>query len=247
VPERSSSAVHDRATGLRQHVPVGRPSVVAAGIVAGIALCIVVALWWLLRTPPVPVEASLPMAEGATPSTSSGTSNPANASTVGPSPPGQSAATVVVQVAGAVRTPGVYRLASGARVVDVIDAAGGPTSDSDVQALALASVLRDGDRVWVPRAGEVPPGVVVGGSGVSPAASTSGNGASGLPSPTQPIDINRATVAELDGLSGIGPATATAIANYREQHGAFASVDELLEVRGIGPAKLDAIRASVRV
>jgi competence protein ComEA len=165
---------------------------------------------------------------------------PSSTTSVGSSASGGA---VVVQVAGAVRAPGVYRLAPGARVVELIDAAGGPVSDADVQALALASVLHDGDRIWVPKIGEVPAGVVVGGSGTQ----APGGGETNGPSPSQPIDLNRATVAELDGLIGIGPATATAIVTYREQHGAFASVDELLEVRGIGPAKLDAIRASVRV
>jgi competence protein ComEA len=147
-----------------------------------------------------------------------------------------------VQAAGAVAVPGVYHVASGARVVDVVAAAGGPSADADLQAVALAAKVTDGARVYVPRVGEVVPPV----SG--PASTTSdGGGGPDPPSPSAPLDLNQATSAQLDALPGVGPATATAILDYRTEHGLFVAVDDLLEVRGIGPAKLDAFRDLVRV
>jgi competence protein ComEA len=187
----------------------------AAAVVGG-ALGALVAGWWLLKPSPLPVEATLPLASAAT--------APASAAVVsGPT------ATVVVQAAGAVERPGVYRLAAGARVVDLLDVAG-PLPEADPHQLALASLLSDGQRVWVPRVGEV-----------LPAAS-----ATPVPVASGPLDVNRATADELDGLPGVGPALAAAIVGHRERHGAFATVEGLLEVPGIGPAKLEAFRDLVR-
>ncbi len=137
---------------------------------------------------------------------------------------------VVVHVAGAVVRPGVYRLRGSDRVADAIDEAGGPTPEADVHELNLAASLADGDRVYVPRVGEALP-VATGGDG----------------SPATPININRATAAELEALPGVGAVTAKAIVAYREEHGPFHSVDQLLEVRGIGPGRLEAVRDQVRV
>jgi competence protein ComEA len=190
--------------------------------------------YWLLRAPPPPVEASLPMAT---------TSPPAPGATVasgGGEPPGSpttAASTLVVHVAGAVIEPGVYRLAGGSRVVDALTAAGGPALDADLEALNLAALAVDGQQVYVPRVGE-PPG------GGAPAAAPASGAASG---PAFPLDLNQADAAALDALPGIGPATAAAIVAHREANGPFASVDELLDVRGIGPAKLEALRPLVRV
>lgn len=136
----------------------------------------------------------------------------------------------LVYVTGAVASPGVYRLRPGARVADVLDAAGGPLPDADVVRLNLAAVVADGERVYVPRKGEelVPPEV---GAGPAPG----------------PVNLNTATADQLDALPGIGPATADAIVAWRRDHGRFKTVDDLLNVRGIGPAKLDALRKQVRV
>lgn len=144
---------------------------------------------------------------------------------------------VYVHAAGAVRRPGLYRLADGARVADLIEAAGGPGRAADLNALNLAARLDDGQQVYVPRKGEAAP--PSGGGGFA------GRGAD--PGAPALVNLNTATAAELESLPGVGPATAEAILDYREQHGPFASVEQLLEVRGIGEAKLEALRDKVTV
>jgi competence protein ComEA len=154
---------------------------------------------------------------------------------------------VVVHVAGAVGRPGVQRLPGGSRVVDAVDAAGGANPDADLARVNLAVPVQDGQQVYVPRVGETPPPPVAGAAGPSSASpGSSGSpgsfaGASG-PGSTQPVNINTASADELDTLPGVGPATAEAIIAYREQSGPFTSVDQLLDVRGIGDAKLAQLR-----
>ncbi len=143
-------------------------------------------------------------------------------------PPGP----VVVHVAGAVHAPGVQRLPAGSRVIDAVDAAGGLVPDADAGRVNLAAELADGTQVYVPTIGEVPP---------VPAASGAGETADG------PIDLNIADATVLETLPGVGPATSAAILDHRERNGPFVSVDGLLEVRGIGEAKLAQIRDLVRV
>ncbi|HTN81395.1 MAG TPA: helix-hairpin-helix domain-containing protein [Acidimicrobiales bacterium] len=176
----------------------------------------VLALVWILHSPP-PSEALIPQVTA--PSVSSALGVPTTGDVI------------VVQAAGAVLSPGVYRMPGNARVVDVIDAAGGLAPSADPDRLALAAKVTDGERVYVPKVGEP-----------LPAAS-----ATGAATPAGPLDLNTASETELDALPGVGPATAAAIVSYREHHGAFTSVDQLLEVRGIGPAKLDQIAPLVRV
>jgi len=130
---------------------------------------------------------------------------------------------VVVYVAGAVVRPGVYPVGTGARVADAVGAAGGTTPDADLDPLNLAARLSDGDRVFVPHRGQAPP------------------------PPSGPVTLNTATADQLEALSGVGPATAHAIITWREQHGRFRSVQDLLQVRGIGPAKLESLRDQVTV
>jgi len=187
--------------------------------------------WWLLRAPDAPTEAALPYAaRSAGPSsTSDGPSTSVVRSSVTTAP-----AALVVHVAGAVVAPGVYEVAGSARTADAVAAAGGASPDADVDALNLAAPLRDGERVYVPIVGEVVP----------PPVGASGSGATGSV-PAGPVDLNRATPAELDSLPGIGPATAAAIVAHRDANGPFATVDDLEQVRGIGPAKLDSIRPLV--
>ena len=141
-------------------------------------------------------------------------------------------AAVVVHVAGAVLAPGVHELPPGARVIDAVEASGGLAPDADPGAINLAAVLVDGAQVYVPRVGEVV---------APPVAGSGGDATSG------PIDLNTADVTLLETLPGIGPATAAAIVDHRERHGPFASVEGLLDVRGIGEAKLAALRDLVRV
>ena len=143
-------------------------------------------------------------------------------------------AVVVVHVAGAVSAPGVYQLAAGSRVIDAVQAAGGLAVDANPDAVNLAALLADGERVYVPAVGE----------SLSPVVTVGGGGA---PMEVWPLNINSADAKRLEDLPGVGPATAALIIAYRDQHGPFASVEQLADVRGIGPAKLDAIRALVSV
>ena len=144
-----------------------------------------------------------------------------------------SAPGLVVDVGGAVRAPGVYRLGLGARVVDALEAAGGPADDIDLEQVNLAAPVVDGQRVWMTRRGESAKGM----SGSASAGAT-----------TAPrLDLNAATLEQLDGLPGVGPSTARAILVRRREIGRFRSVDDLLTVKGIGEAKLDALRDSVVV
>jgi competence protein ComEA len=139
---------------------------------------------------------------------------------------------VVVHVVGAVSQAGVEHLAQGSRVVDALDAAGGTAPDADLTNLNLAKVLDDGEQIYVARIGETPPPVQ------SPTSPTG--------SPPAKVNLNTATAADLDELPGVGPATAEAIIAAREEH-RFRSVDDLLDVRGIGDAKLAELRDKVTV
>ncbi|MFP5322199.1 MAG: helix-hairpin-helix domain-containing protein [Acidimicrobiia bacterium] len=193
----------------------------ARAAVAGVALVgILLGVgWWLTRQAPPPVEASLPLVEVPAPA----------APTTAPPQP------VVVHVAGAVVAPGVHRLPPDARVIDAIEASRGLTPDADPAAVNLAAPVADGSQIYVPRIGEVPP------AAPAPAAAGGGAASDGL------VDLNTADARALEELPGIGPATAAAIIDHRERHGPFTSVEGLLEVRGIGEAKLAALRDLVRV
>jgi competence protein ComEA len=140
---------------------------------------------------------------------------------------------VIVHVAGAVREPGVYGMRSEARVDDAVGRAGGATRRADLSQVNLAAKVEDGRQVLVPER-------------VRAAAA----GATGTTSPTQPevpLNLNTATLEQLDELDGIGPATAQSILDYREEHGGFGSVEELGEVPGIGDVRLASLREQVRV
>jgi competence protein ComEA len=137
---------------------------------------------------------------------------------------------VVVHVAGAVRTPGVYRMRPSARVDDAVARAGGPTPRADLSQVNLAAKVEDGRQVLVPR--RVHAG--------APAAVAE-------TAPGVPLNLNTATLDQLDELDGIGPATAQSILDYREENGGFGSVEELGEVPGIGDVRLASLREQVRV
>lgn len=138
-------------------------------------------------------------------------------------------ADVVIDVAGAVRRPGVYRLPAGARVVDAIGRAGGPADDAVLEGINRAARLTDGQQVIVPERG---PGGTV--------ASAAGGTEDG------PISLGSATVDQLETIDGIGPVTAAKIVEYRDQHGGLASVDQLDRVSGIGPATMESLRARLQ-
>ncbi len=136
---------------------------------------------------------------------------------------------IVVDVAGAVRRPGVYRLPSGARVVDAIGRAGGPAGGAMLEGINRAARLTDGQQVMVPERG--PGGTIA----------TTGSGAA-----DGPIGLGAATVEQLETIDGIGPVTAGKIVEYRDQHGGLASVDQLDQVSGIGPATMESLRARLQ-
>ena len=148
---------------------------------------------------------------------------------------------VYVDVDGAVARPGVYRLKDGARVSQAIDAAGGLTAEADVTGLNRASKVTDGQKIYVPTVGEQQAALAAGGA-EGGAATVSGAGtSSGL------VNINTASAAELQTLSGIGPSMAQSIIDERTQNGAFASVDDLMRVSGIGEKKLAKIKDCICV
>jgi competence protein ComEA len=144
-------------------------------------------------------------------------------------PGGRSA---VVDVAGAVHRPGVYELEAGARVLDAVRRAGGARHGANLAAINLAARLADGQQIVVP-------------ARVAPASSPTT--APGDPAtPSVPVSLGSATLAQLETLDGVGPATAQKIVAYRTQHGGFRSIDDLANVPGIGPKKLAAIRPHVQ-
>lgn len=172
-----------------------------------------------------------------------------------PSPPGSSTTSTTqppriwVQVTGAVRRPGVYQVPADARAFQAIMEAGGFSEDADQQAVALAAQLSDGCRIEVPRDGESASGEVrspVQSSAgitqqVSGGSPDAGGGSAGV------VNLNSATLEQLDTLPGIGPSLAQQIISYRETHGPFTSVDQLNEVPGIGPARLEQLRPLVGI
>lgn len=136
---------------------------------------------------------------------------------------------MVVHVAGAVRSPGLYRVTSSARVAAALQRAGGPSPQADLDALNLAARVQDGQQVVVPRVG---PGMEA--AGGDPA------GTGVKPS------LGSATVEQLEQLEGIGPTLAERIVEYRSAHGGFRSLDQLAEVDGIGEQRLQALREALQ-
>jgi competence protein ComEA len=145
-----------------------------------------------------------------------------------PRPAHAVAAKLVVYVSGAVRRPGLYRLATGTRIDDALALAGGATAKADLVAVNLAAPLADGEQIVVPLRGA--------------AAGATGGAA---PSSTAPVDLNSASLEQLDALPGIGPTTAQKILDFRRAHGAFHSLAELDAVPGIGPARLEQLKGLV--
>jgi len=147
---------------------------------------------------------------------------------------GSDGGAVVVHVAGAVRSPGVYRMRAGARVDDAVRRAGGALPRADLTQVNLAAKVEDGRQIHVPRR-------------VVAAAAPAGGTAAAPAQPGVPLNLNTATLEQLDELPGVGPATAQKIIDYREEHGGFGSVEELGQVPGIGDVRLAALRDQVRV
>jgi competence protein ComEA len=171
---------------------------------------------------------------------------------------------VTVHVAGAVRHPGVYRLAAGSRVDDALRRAGGPARQADLTAVNLAAKLEDGRQVLVPlrpppavggaagAGGAIAGGGAAGAGGAAAGGVGAGGGAgAGAPgaggAPRAPVNLNTATLEQLDTLDGVGPGIAQRILDYRQQHGGFRRVEELGEVPGIGDKRLATLLPLVTV
>jgi competence protein ComEA len=148
--------------------------------------------------------------------------------------PGGSTPQIVVDVVGAVRRPGLYRLRRGSRVADIVTRAGGLTRRAERAAVNLAAPLADGEQVVVAVRG-APVAAAGGVAGVGVAAAT----------PSAPVSLSTATAEQLDTLPGVGPVTAQKIVAFRQEHGPFTSVAQLDAIPGIGPARLNELRALV--
>lgn len=239
--------VLERLAEVADRVGTSIPVLVGAVVAVGITAAAVVAIMGDDGPAPEltipyavadPVSADGSATSDGPPDAAEDSSGAATGSGVGEEgPPGE----VMVHAAGAVTHPGLYVLDAGARVGDLLSAAGGPRSDADLDRVNLAAPLSDGSRVYVPAVGqEDPPPVVAGDIGPGTGG---GNGPAGgaTPDPGRLIDLNRADAAELETLPGVGPATAAAIIAHRDANGPFQRVEDLLAVRGIGDAKLAAI------
>jgi competence protein ComEA len=182
--------------------PVSRRQAIT--VTLGLAVVLLLGARWLDRPAATPPSAAAPVRVRAAPA-------------VRPR--------VTVDVTGAVRRPGLYRLPDGSRVADALERAGGPTRKAFLEGVNLAAPLADGQQVLVPReaaTGGAVPGTVAG-----------------------PVSLSAATLEQLDTLPGVGPVTAQKILDYRAAHGTFRSVEELDAVPGIGPATVDELREVV--
>ncbi|MDQ3177622.1 MAG: helix-hairpin-helix domain-containing protein [Actinomycetota bacterium] len=208
---------------------------------------IAVAAWWLVRAPAPPAETTIPYAGGGSGPASATTDAVAAAAEDGPAASTVAASsvptTVTIHVAGSVERPGVYSLPGGSRIQAAVVAAGGPTRRADLDAINMAAPAVDGAQIYVPARGETVPPV----ADAPSSASAPEVGSPSVADASTPVDVNMAALDELDTLPGVGPATATAIIQYRDENGPFASVDDLESVPGIGPVTLEAIRELVTV
>ena len=200
-------------------------------------IAVALAGWWLLRIPPPPPEDSIPVASTAT--TVSFDLRSSQTTVLGSASLNSE---ITVHIAGAVKAPGVYQFRLGARINDGVVAAGGATVQADLDSVNLAMLLSEGIQIYIPKRNEKPH-IVVQPRFTNP---TSSNDATDKQLQVS-ININTATAIELEQLAGVGPSTAKAIIAFREKNGAFKSVEDLLNVRGIGPAKLSEILPQARV
>ncbi len=195
----------------------GRPGALMLSLVTALAAVLAAVGVWWQAPVPEPVPA-LPLL-------------PAVATAAPSAGPGDPAGELVVSVVGKVAEPGLVQVADGARVADALEAAGGALRGTDLTSLNLARQLADGEQLLV---GITPPPGQPAGTAGTPAAGT-------------PVNLNTATLEQLDTLPGIGPVTAQRIVDWRTANGRFESVDQLLEVDGIGDAKLAQLEGLVRV
>jgi competence protein ComEA len=218
---------------LRGRVALGPPQLTVLALL--IALGLAVTCWWVVRGSPSAIPAPAVVTPGVATASSAPlvTSAPSGAAGSAGTADPTAAGSVTVDVAGKVRRPGIAVLDSGSRVVDALKAAGGARSGVDLSGLNLARVLVDGEQILV---GEpVPVGLA--------ASAVPSAGAPGGPL----VNLNTASQEELEALPEVGPVTAQAILAWRTEHGGFTSVDELLEVDGIGDATLGQLAPYVTV
>jgi competence protein ComEA len=233
------STQHDGGWLARVRADPGRAGAIALAAIAAIA--VLVTVFTLMREQPAPVmSAKLPPVDMA----ATASRGPSPGPSTRPNQP------VVVSVVGLVHTPGLVTLAPGARIADALKAAGGSIDGADTVGLNMARQVDDGEQIVV---GMAP---VKGQPAVLGSSVSSGSAAPGPPSspsrpakgaPTALIDLNTATVEQLDTLPGVGPVRAAAIVAWRNANGKFTSVDQLGEVDGIGPGRLEKLRPLVRV
>ena len=196
------------------------------------AFVLAVGAWWVVRVPPAPVESGISFTGTSLVRDQSSSSDAAAL-----------ALNIVVHVAGEVNKPGVYTLPNSARMIDAVTAAGGATTHADLEVINLATPLIDSSQIYVPAKGVAArPTFIRPQPGVNGVAS-----ATNSPSASGVVNINRASVTELDALPGVGPSTAQSIVDYRSANGPFGSPEDLLNVKGIGPAKFEAMRKLVGV
>ena len=222
-PPDEPIALADRLDAVLQRLDQLRDRPVASTLAAIVLAGVAGLAWWSGRPADVvPIEARIPLA-----------TVPGGAEVETPAIDRSTSTTeldeLLVHVAGAVREPGIVTLEPGSRIGDAVHAAGGPTPGADVHQLNLAAPVVDGLQVRVPLEGET----------VAPTGIAPPNGVDAGDDGPLLIDINAASEAELEGLPGIGPALAAAIVEWRQANGPFTAVDDLLQVPGIGPAKLE--------
>ena len=214
-------SIGDRLSSFSRNELVGLAVIVLVTL-AGVGL-------WYTRSLPKPVAVQATPAAPAV----SGPSGPG----LVPDSPTPSPVPIVVDVAGWVRRPGMYEFATGQRVIDAIEAAGGERPGAELTALNLAAPLTDAAQILVPKEGAAPVGS---GTGIAiPGAGGTADGAL--------VNVNTASATELETLDGIGEVIAAAIVDYRTENRPFASVDQLEDVSGIGPSTMEGIRDSVTV
>lgn len=216
-----------------------RLDALSRGELAGLVVVVVLLLGgvglWYTRSLPRPIDIATDAAPP--PATQEPTPSAAMLAAVSASASPSLSETLIVDVAGWVRKPGVFEFQPGDRVIDAVERAGGARDNADLTLLNLAAPLVDGQQILVPKKGSQPPGATTGSTGTTGTPGTTGT----------LVNINTADEAALETLNGVGPVLAASIIAYRTEHGPFTSVDQLDEVSGIGPATLEDLRSQVTV